>query len=400
MIVHIIYLFTEDYVMKKQKQGNPYLRGKTWTIIYYVKDEFGHRKQVRKGGYATKEEAEKDLKIYKAKAELNQIFIGSEITLKTFLVNWFNEHKKKLQPNTINGYNGIIQQHIIPEIGDIQLRNLRPSHIQNFYKSLMDKKSLSAKTVKYVHNVLKIGLNAAVDDKLIEDNPCLKVKPPKVPRYKSKILTKEQMKILLSYAKGSKYESEITLAVMLGLRRGEVLGLKFSDVDFDRHTISIERQVSTVRDDTKKRNETYYGIKSLKSESSCRVLFINSEIENCIMRKKQFVDSQKRKLGKEYVDNDLICCKENGEVLSPQTLYHAFKLMLEKCGLPDVRFHDLRHSYATLCIDLDVPIKVLSQSLGHSSIAVTDCVYADSILAKQKLPERISSAFLNDMINK
>ena len=378
--------------MKRQKQGNPYLRGNTWTFIYYVKDEFGHRKQVRKGGYATKEEAEKDLKIYKAKVELNQIFVGSEITLDKYLIGWFSEHKKKLQPNTVNGYNGIIQKHIIPEIGDVQLKKLSPTLIQNFYKTLMDKKSLSAKTVKYVHNVLKIGLNAAVDDNLIENNPCLKVKPPKVPKYKSKILTKEQMKILLSYAKGSKYESEITIAVMLGLRRGEVLGLKFGDVDFDRHTISIERQVSTVRDDTKKRNETYYGIKCLKSESSCRVLAINSEIENCIRRKRQFIDSQKKKLGKDYVDNDLICCKENGEVLSPQTLYHAFKMMLEKCGLPDVRFHDLRHSYATLCIDLNVPIKTLSQSLGHSSTAVTDHVYADSILAKQELPDRISNA--------
>ena len=190
------------------------------------------------------------------------------------------------------------------------------------------------------------------------------------------------MQALMKALDGHRYETEIKLAMLLGLRRGEVLGLKFSDVDFDRHTISIERQVSTIKDDTKHNNTSYYGLKKLKSESSNRVLSISTEIEQLIKRKQAFNELQAQKLGKEYIDLDLICCDDMGGVLSPQTLYHAFKRIMEKSNLPtNTRFHDLRHSYAVLCIDLNVPIKVLSQAMGHSSTAVTDAVYADSIRA-------------------
>lgn len=374
----------------KQK-GNPFKRGNTWTFIYYVYDEKGKRHQKWKGGYATREEAIKELEICKAKAKLNQIFISSDETLEHFLNRWFAIHKLTLQPSTINGYNGIIQKHIIPALGKVKLKNLKQTEVQRFYCMLLEDKELSPKTVLYVHNVLKTALKSAVDEKLIEENVCLKVKPPKVPKYKSALLSKEQMNILLSYLKGKRYETEIYLAVMLGLRRGEVLGLMYSDVDFERHTISIQRQVSTTKDDTKNNTE-YYGIKKLKSESSNRVLYISEDIEGIIRQKIMYNESQKRILGQDYHDSGLICCGDDGSIMSPQTLYHAFKRILKECELPDVRFHDLRHSYATLCIDLNVPIKVLSQSLGHSSIAVTDSVYADSIRAKQELANMIGDA--------
>lgn len=374
----------------KQK-GNPFMRGNSWTFIYYVYDENGKRHQKWKGGYATREDAVKDLEIYKAKAKLNQIFISSDENLEHYLNRWFSVHKLTLQPSTINGYNGIIQKHIIPALGKVKLKNLKQTAVQNFYRMLLEDNELSPKSVVYVHNVLKTALKCAVDDKLIEENVCLKVKPPKVPKYKSALLSKEQMNILLSYLKGKRYETEIYLAVMLGLRRGEVLGLMYDDVDFERHTISIQRQVSTTKDTTQKNTE-YYGIKKLKSESSNRVLYISEDIEDIIRRKMMYNESQKRLLGNDYQDNGLICCSDDGTVMSPQTLYHAFKRILKECELPDVRFHDLRHSYATLCIDLNVPIKVLSQSLGHSSTAVTDSVYADSIRAKQELASMIGNA--------
>ncbi|MBP1535129.1 MAG: site-specific integrase [Ruminococcus sp.] len=375
-------------------KGNPFKRGNTWTFIYYTYDESGKRKQHWKGGYSTKAEAEKALKEYKAKSALGQIEkADSSETLESYLDRWFNIHKQTLQPNTINGYNTNINNHIKPALGKIKLKNLKPAVIQNFYSMLMSDKNLSAKTVKYIHNVLKISLKAAVSDGLIKENVCEKVKPPKVPKYKAQLLTREQIQTLMKALNGHRYETEIKLAILLGLRRGEVLGLKFSDVDFARHTIAIQRQVSTVKDDTKNDNTSYYGLKKLKSESSNRVLSISSDIEQLIKRKQAFNELQAQKIGKEYNDLDLICCDDMGNVLSPQTLYHAYKRLLEKCDLPKrTRFHDLRHSYAVLCIDLNVPLKVLSQALGHSSTAVTDAVYADSIRAKQELAGMISDA--------
>lgn len=378
-------------------KGNPFKRGKTWTFIYYTYDESGKRKQHWKGGYTTKEEAESELEKVKAKITLG-ILEKQDSTMKLgkYLDSWFDIHKLTLQPNTINGYSNNIDRHIKPALGNIKLKDLKPAQIQRFYTSLIKDKRLSAKSVIYVHNVLKIALKSAVENGLLNENVCTKVKPPKAEKYVAHPLTLEQMKTLIKEIEGKRYEVEIKLAMLLGLRRGEVLGLKFSDVDFNRHTISIQRQVSTIKDITEEHSTSYYGLKPLKSKSSNRVLYISPEVEKLINRKKIYNDTMKKKIGKDYYNYDLICCNDMGDLLSPQTLYHAFKRTIKKCELPDkTRFHDLRHSYATLCIDLNVPIKVLSQSLGHSSTAITDLVYADSIRAKQELAGLISNALSN-----
>lgn len=372
------------------KKGNPFQRGKTWTFIYYVHNADGTRIQKWKGGYKTKKEAEADLKIYQAKAALNQTIPTAALSLKDYLKQWFEMHKKMLAPNTINGYAVNINNHIVPAIGNLRLKDVKPSTLESFYTNLMQEKQLSAKTVKYIHNVLKVAFKSAVDDKIIEDNPCLKAKTPKVPKFKSKLLSLQQLQTLLSAIDGDKFEVEIKLAAMLGLRKGEVLGIKIDDLDTSKHSLHIQRQVSIVRDNTVDTKSQYYGIKPLKSESSDRVLFISQDIEALILRKDIYNKSQKKLLGTQYQDNGLICCNDDGTVMSPQTLYHAFKRILKQCGLPDIRFHDLRHSYATLCIDLNIPLKVISQNLGHSSTAVTDAVYADSIKAKQSVSDIIT----------
>lgn len=377
----------------QHEKGNPFKRGDTWTFIYYTKDKFGKRKQHWKGGYKTKAEAEKDLKIYKAKAVLSQLPSDETTTVKDWITEWFGVHKKQLQPNTVNGYNNNIQKYIIPYIGNVKLMNLKPSTLEKFYNDLEMDFHLSPKSIKYVHNVLKSALSAAVTDGIIEKNVCTMVSSPKVPKFNPVLLSKEQLSTLLNYVKGKRYETEIYLAVELGLRRGEVLGLKYEDFDFDKHTVTIQRQVSIVKDSTEEKYDGhYYGLKKLKSESSRRTLYVSESIEKIVRKKKLWYDLCKEKFGELFDDSGLVCCREDGAVLSPQTLYNAYKTMLVKCDLPNARFHDLRHSYATLCIDLNVPIKVLSQALGHSSSAVTDSVYADSITAKKKIADLVSDA--------
>ena len=180
---------------------------------------------------------------------------------------------------------------------------------------------------------------------------------------------------------------------MLGLRRGEVLGIKEEDIDFEQHTLTIQRQVSIIRDSTNfKKGDCYYGIKCLKSESSQRVLFMSDDIENLLQNKIEHNHRLKDQYGNKYKDNGLVCCNKYGDIITPHTLVNNFKAVLKQCGLPDVRFHDIRHSYATLCIDMNIPIKVISQSLGHSSVAITDAVYADSISTKRELANIISKA--------
>lgn len=185
----------------ESKKGNPYKRANKWEFYYYIRDENGKRIQKRKGGFETKEEAAKELEICKAKVKLGMTISVARITVADFLEQWFSQHKRTLEPNSINGYYIDINHHIIPAIGNLKLANLKPSAIEEFYYDLMEEKNLSAKTVRYVHNVLKVALNTAVDDKLIAENPCIKVKLPKSKPYKATLLSVEQIQKLFEYLK-------------------------------------------------------------------------------------------------------------------------------------------------------------------------------------------------------
>lgn len=376
---------------------NPFKRGNSWTFVYYVKDEHGNRKQRWKGGYATKREAEADLKIYKARADLNEITATTREyqTIASWMQEWLDLRRPSFQPQTANEYRGVMNKHIIPNIGKVKLKDLKPSTLQRFYNQLSSN-GLKSRTINYIHTILKSVLNAAIAEGYINENVCTKVKPPKITKFKHGLLTVEQIKFLLRYLEGHKYETEIKLAIYLGLRRGEVLGIKEEDIDYTQHTLAIQRQVGITKY-TKITDKTpYHGIKCLKSESSNRVLYLSPEVEELLKRKIIYNHQQKEILREKYNDQGLICCKPNGDIISPHTITRNFHQVLSECGLPDIRFHDLRHTYATLCIDNNVPIKVISQVLGHSSIAITDIVYADSISQRQDLANIISKAVSND----
>ena len=194
------------------------------------------------------------------------------------------------------------------------------------------------------------------------------------------------MQLLFWALKDSKYETQIKLAAVLGLRRGEVLGLQNSDYDSVSHCLRIQRQVSIVKDNTlSKIDGQVFGVKELKTECSKRTLYISSDIEKLIERQITYNQLQKDKLGDDYHDNGFICCKDNGDFINPQTLYHAFKNILLKNNLSNIRFHDLRHSYAAMLIHFNIPLKVISQTLGHSSTAITDVVYTEILSGQNKM---------------
>lgn len=368
------------------KRGNPFKRGKTWTFIYYVEDyKTGKKQQKSKGGFKTKKDAEIALKEMEARIALNQYIPESSLTLEEYLEHWFEQHKTTLQAGTINGYKVNIKNHINPALGHIRLNRLAREDINRLYFEMQNKKNLSPTTIKYVHNVLKKALNDAVIDKIISSNPSIAAKVPKKQKYKAVILNQEQMRILLKRSIGSSIELEVLLAITLGLRRGEVLGLRFSDFDLDNKEVKICQQVTVAKEKTNDvHNEDLWGIKGLKTEESNRVLSIPESVVDAIRNRKRIVDINKCKYGSNYVDLDLVCCKENGMYLSPQTVYHRFKTLLKKSNLPDIRFHDLRHSFATLLLNLDVPLKVISEILGHANIGVTGDTYLEVISEKQR----------------
>ena len=401
----------------KPKKGNPFKRGSTWTFIYYVYDENGKRHQKWKGGYLTKEDAKTELARYQFETHTGRRNANNKDrdTLSEYLKIWFNIHKRELKPNSINAYYRDINKYIVPNIGYLHLKKITPLTLKSFYYKLLDN-GLAPKTIARVHSVINTALKFAVDEGYLYDNPCRKAKPPSIPKYKATVLSKEQMLTLIKHLNNKKrdrYDNAIKLSMLLGLRRGEVLGLRISDIDFNQHTITISKQVSVIYDASKQQADQrrstraigkydkshiskHYGLTTLKSESSLRTLFVSSEVESILREQieiaQQIKAAHQNDIG--YNDLGLLFCNDLGNVSYPESMTRRFKRILKSCDLPDIRFHDLRHSYATLCIDLNIPLKTISQSLGHSSISTTDLIYADSISAKRQISNIISAEIL------
>ena len=329
-------------------------RGNKWTIVFYLgKDENGKPKYKWKGGYRTKTEARKALNIALAEAQTGNYIEVSKMPLGQYLNEWFEGYSVNLAPSTARGYRVNIQKHINPSLGFIRLCDLYPLQIQKFYNQKI-KEGLSPTTVIYMHRVLHKALKQAVKLRMIRFNPVEDMELPKKKQFKAQVLNEEQVKKMLNTAKKTSAYIPILLAVGLGLRRGEVLGLMWEDIDFDRKVVSIDRSV--VYEDRQLR------IGDLKTRSSRRSILISDGIAQ-ILKEHQQKDSGF------VVSND-------DKPLSPATLDKQYKAVLKKAGLPNIRFHDLRHTNATLMLKAGIHAKVASQRLGHSTIGITMDLYS------------------------
>jgi len=374
--------------------AKPYRRGKTWAYTYYTRDVVtGERVQHRKGGFATEEEAQAHMDATNAEIEAGKYQNGAHLTLEAYLNRWFEVHKQTVEPATASGYQKNITNHIIPWLGKTKLTDLNKQQLTAFYTRLYEQKKLSPTTIKYVNSVLRKALNDAMDDGLILRNPTHSAKRPKMRKYHAEVLDARQIKTLIEGCMGTEYELEFLLAITLGLRRGEVLGLRFSDFDLDNNTVHIQQQISiaSIGKDGKQK----FGIKELKTEGSNRVLYVPQAVIESLKRRRMQINLNKLKYGQYYMDLDLICCDINGLPKTPNRLNTHFKQLLKDLGLPDIRFHDLRHSYATAMIDLDVPLKVISQNLGHSTIAITADIYCDVIDKKKLTADLVQNTFFD-----
>lgn len=281
------------------------------------------------------------------------------LLVKDYLRKWLHDYGKNLAENTLRGYRVNVENHIIPYIGDLELAALRPLHIHEMYIKLSDS-GLSGTTCKYVHATLHRALKTAVQLELISYNPADKVDVPRKDRPEIVALNVEQCKQLLSMALLSEIYIPVLLGVCCGLRRGEVCGLRWEDVDFRANLISIRHTAN------------YSGGFHLvppKSRESKRTLVMPSMVASALMQEKE------AQLGYEN-EFDTVCIRSGGTPLYPKFLQSHFKMLLEDAGLPDIRFHDLRHTNATLLLRASVPPKVVSAMLGHSSIGLTMDTYS------------------------
>jgi len=353
-----------------------YKSGITWQIIIELGlDENGDRQRMYKSTYTTKKEAEKELQKLLTDLDGGTYIEDSKITVATNLRNWLKTYvEPTLAATTIDGYKSNIENYIIPNIGSIPLQKLTPVQVQEMYQKLSKdgrldgKGGLAPRTIRSIHRIMSKAFNEALKMQIIKRNVTTMVSIPKAVPYKAKIYEEEEIITLLNNANGSDMSVPITLAVALGLRRGEILGLKWADIDLAKSTLTVNNNLVSTNAGAV--------LTTPKTKTSHRALQMSKGIVILLKRHLLAQRESKLKLGTSYQDNDFVCCYPDGSIYQPKNFSKKFAWFLKKHNMPHVRFHDLRHSNATIMLKYGVPAKIASERLGHTSISVTMDLYS------------------------
>ncbi|MGL5693053.1 MAG: tyrosine-type recombinase/integrase [Peptostreptococcaceae bacterium] len=336
-------------------------------IVYleYKEVETGKKKQKNMGAYDKKRDANKRLIELKDSIYNDDFIAPSKLNLKDYMVDFLEKYKVNISITTYSIYKRICFKYIFPILGNIKLEDLKPIHIQNYIDDLTC--ILSPQTLKIHINILNLALKRAYRLRLIRDNIVEYAEIPKSKKFKNQIYDQDNMVKLLNVCKGTSLELPITLAGALGLRISEILGLTWDNIDFNNQAITIDK--ITVR------HEGDVILKSPKTESSIRTISAPIPLMNMLKEYKRKCIELKLK-GLLRGDNNLLFYDKNGNPIAQDVLSRKFARFLDKNNLEHIRFHDLRHSHVTLLINSKVPIKVISERVGHSNINTTLNIYS------------------------
>lgn len=289
------------------------------------------------------------------------------ITLSNYLDRYLTDvAANTLRPKTLEAYEYLVRLHLKPELGMIKLTALRPDQVQNLYSKKLSS-GLSRRTVQFIHSVLHKSLDQAFRWGLITRNVCDLVDPPSVKRQSPTTLGIEQVKHLLATIKDDRMYPILALAVSCGLREGEVLGVHYEDIDWNSNTIHICHAVQYLIGKG-------LNITEPKTDKARRTISVPDFVMEAL---KDNCDSQN-------INQGLIFKTSNGTPYSPRNLIRYFKQALEKSELPEIRFHDLRHTAATLLLSAGIHPKVVQEMLGHSQINLTLDTYSHVLPSMQK----------------
>lgn len=357
-------------------KGHIQKRGKdSWQVSVYLgqKDENGKYQRVTRTVHGKKKDAEAALAELQVQVNNGQVCTTKD-TLGEYLLRWLDDYvKANLDVLTAKSYEMVIRKHIIPAIGKIPLKRLQPAQVQGYYTEMRKsgrtdgKGGLSNRTVLYHHRILHEALKHAMRLELIHRNVADAVIPPKMEEYEAITLTLEETARLLEAAKETRLYIPILLAISTGMRRGEVLGLRWKDVDLSRRTVRVVQILIT---DGKKLLFT-----PPKTKKSKRTIDITDVLTQALKKHKAEQAKEKLALGAVYRDNGLVITEPDGTPVNPDTFSARFRKLLKANDLPAVRFHGLRHTNATLLLENGANAKTVSSQLGHANIGVTMDTY-------------------------
>jgi integrase len=293
---------------------------------------------------------------------------AGKLTVSEYLRTWLTDSvRDTVRQRTYEGYVNIVEGHISPAIGYVKLSKLTPAHVRRLYRDKLDS-GLSNRTVRYIHTTLNKALKQAVADGLISRNAAASVKAPRPAKAEVRPLDRQQVHTFLRTVCGDRLEALYTVAVTTGLREGEILALRWEDVDFEADKLQVRRTASEARI-----GRVYETPKSGMGRS---IRLTQKAAQSLREHRKRQLEERMERAGL-WKDHDLVFPSEVGTSLGARNLQRAFKIRLKRAGLPETtRFHDLRHTCATLLLRQGVNPKLVQELLGHRDVALTLNVYS------------------------
>lgn len=358
-----------------------------YQVVLSYKDNNGERKQKwistgisakgnnKRLANAKLEEIKKNYKKYIPSLLTSNENDTSNEYFEIYMQNWLESYKHNIEENTYDSYCTVVNKITNYFSGkNIKVKDLKPKHIQNFYNSLY-KKGLSSNTVLHYHANIRKALDIAMKLEIIPNNPADRIERPKKSQFIGDFYSIDELEKLFSACRNDPIEIVVFIASFYGLRRSEVLGLKWSSIDFEKNIITIKHKV--IQRNAKKNRSMVLKDKT-KNKASYRSLPLLPTIANALKKHKNQINKNKLICGNTYHKEfeDYICVDFKGKLFRPEYITDHFQIILKNNGLRHIRFHDLRHSCASLLLFKGVPMKAIQEWLGHSTYSTTANFYA------------------------
>jgi integrase len=365
-------------------RGSIVRRGKKWAVIVDVAcDAKGHRKQRWHSGFETKRDASRALTEILASLQAGAYVEPSKQTVAGFMREWLSATKATVRPSTWASYRLMVESHIVPGLGAMSLQQLAPSMLNAFYAELLasgrrdGKGGLSARTVRYVHMIVRRSLSQAVHWQRLTRNVADQADPPHPHAgQEMRTWTALELRTFFEHVSTDRFYAAFVLAGTTGMRRGEVLGLRWRDLDLDAGRAAIRQTLLSVG----------YAVlfSTPKTAKGRRSIALDAVTVASLREHRRRQLEERLAFGRGYGDQDLVFVREDGSPVHPDYFSERFERAEKDAGLPRIRLHDLRHTHATLALQAGVHAKVVSERLGHATVGITLDTYSHAIPAMEE----------------
>lgn len=371
-----------------RKRGDTY----SYTIDIGIDPLTGKRKQVSKGGFTRKKDAEAAARKIQIQIDEERFVKGSNERFHSYINDWYLNHfQTRVKRTTAASIDYILQKHILREnpFSHKEISKITTADIDAFF-NLKLKEKYSTSYIRKMHQILNQAFKQAVKWKKISINPMLEAAPPVIIKERMAVWSMENVQAFLERAKGERHYLTFLLAVYTGMRKGEILGLMWSDIDFEKKLIHVKRSLAYIA-------KQGYLLTTPKTQNSIRYIPIPDFILNELVLHKNKQEEWKQLLGGLYKDEGLVICTHYGALQDPRNVNRVMKRIVKNANVPDIPFHGIRHTHASILFSEGVDIVRTSLRLGHSNPKTTLGIYAHLL---PNSDHDVADIFHNAMQNK